>query len=346
MIHYAIDRGVNYLDIGIADSAQDSALQSLLKNISLILQDGYRQQVKYALTLPSRQIRSVDDCNIMLAQTLDYLQEDRIDFLLLGDIDRKIWPWLEGLGILPWAEKAMADGRIGRLGFSFHDDFQSLRTILDAYEKWALCQIRYSFMDIDHHPGIGGIQLAADHGLAVVVSQPLLTGRLVKNIPESVLPIWTDSGGASMATEWGLRWVWNHPQVSTVIVNMKRMSQLMESELAADRYSTQSLSVPEEVNISRVRDAYLKLRPVPCTGCRSCLPCPLNIDVPRIIELWNEAVMFEDPTIPRALYHLEQHHIGNCTECGTCSERCGMNIAIPERLKEAHKILDPETKSP
>jgi uncharacterized protein len=342
IIRYAIDRGVNYLDLGVANITQEPQHQPSAGYILQALKDGYRRHIMCSLTLPSRQVRSIKDCDLIFGRTIEWLQGEYIDFLVIGDLDRWIWPRLEELGILSWAEKLIENGQIGHLGFSFHDDYQSLRTIINAYDKWSLCQLRYSFMDIDHHPGLGGLQLAADHGLAVVASQPLLTGRLVKNIPESIIPIWRNAGGAAMAQEWALRWIWNHPQVSTLIVNMKNLTQLMEAELIADRYSAQRLSVQEEVTISQVRDAYMKLKPVSCTGCRSCMPCHLNIDVPRIFELWNEAVMFEDTGIPRAIYREEQHRIENCNACGKCTEKCGMNINIPERLKEARRILDPD----
>jgi uncharacterized protein len=346
MIRYAIERGVNYLDLGNADINQGSKRQSLLENVNRALKDGYRQQVKCALTIPARQIKSINDCDLMIQQTLKWLPEDRIDFLILGDLDQQNWSRLEGLGILPRMEKVKSDGYIGRFGFFFHDDFQSLRTILNSYDGWTLCQFRYSLMDIDHHPGIGGLQLAVDHGLAVIVSQPLLNERLIKNIPDSVIPVWTNAGGAWMAGEWGLRWVWNHPQVSTIIVNMKSMTHVMETESIADRYSANNLSINEEINISRVRDAYWRLRPVPCTTCHSCTPCPMDIDIPRIFELWNEAIIYNDSSIPKGQYYQEEHQIEKCTGCGTCTDKCGMKIAIPEKLKEAQQILTAVTNLP
>ncbi len=342
IIRYAIDRGVNYLDLGIADITPEPEKRPPASYLLQALKDGYRRHIMCALTLPSRQVHSLKDCDLLLGRAIEWLQGEYIDFLVLGDLDHRTWPEVEGIGILSWAEKQIANGQIGHLGFSFHDDYQTLRTIINAYNNWALCQLRYSFMDIDHHPGAGGLQLAANNGLAVVATQPLLTGRLVKNIPAAVIPMWRNAGGAAMAQEWALRWVWHHPQVSTLIVNMKYLTQLMEAELAADKYSAQSLSIQEEVTISQVREAYLKLRPVPCTGCRSCLPCHLNLEIPRIFELWNEAVMFEDAGIPRALYRQEHHRIENCDGCGKCSEKCGMQITIPARLIEARRILDPD----
>jgi len=38
------------------------------------------------------------------------------------------------------------------------------------------CQFQFSYMDVDHDPGISGIKFAAEKGLAVVVDGPLRAG--------------------------------------------------------------------------------------------------------------------------------------------------------------------------
>jgi predicted aldo/keto reductase-like oxidoreductase len=233
----------------------------------------------------------------------------------------------------------MSKDRYHYLGFSFHDDFQSLRNILNAYDNWTLCQFEYSFMDIEHHPGHGGLQLAAQKGLGVVVSSPLKQGRLTARLPDSVSQLMANAEVKRTATEWGLRWIWNHPEISTLIYDVGSMERLSEDLLIVDDAKTSSLNISEEILMSQVRDAYRTLRPVPCTTCRSCMPCPQKIDVPRIFELYNEAVMYGDPSIPSACFRSERHIINKCTDCGLCLQRCGMTILIPERLKDASKVL-------
>ncbi|MGD9117272.1 MAG: 4Fe-4S dicluster domain-containing protein [Dehalococcoidia bacterium] len=87
--------------------------------------------------------------------------------------------------------------------------------------------------------------------------------------------------------------------------------------------------------IGRVRDAYRQLRPIPCTACRGCMPCPQGIDVPRLFELYNDAVIYGDMETARAIYRREGHNIADCTQCGVCV--CGREIPILEWLEKLSK---------
>jgi predicted aldo/keto reductase-like oxidoreductase len=250
-------------------------------------------------------------------------------------LNRDSWPCLKELNVLAWAEKAMADGRIGKLGFSFHDHYQILRDILDDYNGWTLAQFQYSYMDADYQPGVSGLKYAAEEGLAVVAAEPLRGGRLTKEPPESVAEAWVTASQKRSLADWGLRWVWNHPEIAVAVSDMSTLAQLKENIAQADSAQADSLPVAEEVLISRVRDAYRELKPIPCTTCRGCMPCPQGIDVPRLFELYNDAVMYGDMETARAIYKMEKHDINSCDQCGLCV--CGRDIPILEWLEKLSK---------
>ena len=92
-------------------------------------------------------VNSPADFDRFLNEQLKRLQIDKIDFYLLHDLNKIRWPKLRDLGVLKWAEGAIADGRIGYFGFSFHDTYDVFQEIIDAYDNWTLCQIQYNYMD-------------------------------------------------------------------------------------------------------------------------------------------------------------------------------------------------------
>jgi predicted aldo/keto reductase-like oxidoreductase len=337
MLRGAIDSGVNYLDLPYVYDEQRR--EGIARCVGRALQDGYREKIKIAAGLPAPLIKSGRDVERFLDKQLKLLRTDRLDFFLIAALDRQTWPALPAADIFRRVEAAISAGRLSHLGFAFHDDFQTLRTIMDACDKWALAQFQYSFMDIDHHPGTGGIKYAGAKGLAVVITSPLKGGRLTRKIPETAAVIWGGNDLKRTPVEWSLRWAWNLPEVSTVVVDMSTIGQVKENVALAERVEPDSLTVPEELLVNRVRDAYLVLKPIPCTACRGCMPCPNDIDVPRIFELFNDAIMYRDNEIPRSIYRDEEHRIQDCDECGGCEKACGRHIAIIDQLKQARRLL-------
>jgi predicted aldo/keto reductase-like oxidoreductase len=69
------------------------------------------------------------------------------------------------------------------------------------------------------------------------------------------------------------------------------------------------------------------------------MPCGLGIDVPRIFEIYNDAVMYGDTATAREIYRREKHNLDDCTECGTCVNKCGMKIPITDWLKKVRPVL-------
>jgi uncharacterized protein len=337
MIRHGIDRGVNYVDLGLPwDMAGH---EPVVAAVRAALAEGYRQRAKVALTIPAHLISSPMDLDLYLDTQLEWLGSDSVDFCLLGRLHRDNWPELQRLGILDRLEKAREDGRIGGAGFSFHDQYQVLRSIVQAYDRWVLCSLQYSYMDVNHDPGASGIRYVADGGLAVVVTEPFRGGRLTKEPPEEVRQVWARSGRERSLAEWALRFVWNNSRISVVVSDMSSMVQLDENLSVADVAEADSLSIAEEVTISNARDAFRKRQLVPCPSCRPCMPCPVGIDVPRLFEIYNDAAMYDDIETARSLCAIEQIHPGDCTGCGICEGRCAKRLPIVDRLERARSFL-------
>jgi predicted aldo/keto reductase-like oxidoreductase len=129
MIHYAIDHGVNYLD-----SAYPYHRGNSERFLGRALQNGYRERVKLATKLPCWLVNTSDDFDRYLDEQLERLQTEAVDVYLLHGLDEERWHKMRELGVLSWAERAIASGRIHHLGFSFHDRYEVFQEIVDAYD--------------------------------------------------------------------------------------------------------------------------------------------------------------------------------------------------------------------
>jgi len=339
MIRYAIDHGVNYVDTAYPYHEGRGE-----PTVGRALQDGYRDKVKLATKLPSWLIDSSKAYDRYLNEQLERLQTDKIDFYLLHLMNRELWPRVRDLDVLRWAESAMADGRIGYLGFSFHDDFEVFKEIVDAYDNWTLCQIQYNYMDVEHQAGTRGLKYAAGKGLAVVIMEPLRGGRLSKEPPAQVAKLWASAPQKRTPAEWALQWVWNHPEPPVVLSGMSAMEHVVENVAIADRSGPGTLTADELGLIDQVREAYRQLSPVPCTSCGYCMPCSSGVEIRRIFELYNDAIMYDDLATAQRIYGVpmllrEEQRADQCTECGECVDACPQDIPIPEWLQKAHVLL-------
>jgi predicted aldo/keto reductase-like oxidoreductase len=336
MIRHAVDRGVNYVDTAYPYHEKMGEIV-----VGRALLDGYRQKVKLATKLPSWLVEKPDDFDRFLAEQLDKLQTDYIDFYLLHALNSTHWPKLRDLKVLDWAEKAITDGRIHHLGFSFHDEFEVFKNIVDAYDNWALCQVQYNFMDIAYQAGTRGLLYAADKGLAVVVMEPLRGGQLTHKVPKSVSELWKSAAVRRTPADWALQWIWNQAQVSVVLSGMTTMQQVVENLDSAERSDAGMLSEEELSLVEKVREEYRRLTPVPCTQCRYCLPCPNGVEIVDILNYYSDAVIYDNSGAPGFLYRNlpEEKQAHNCVECFECEEKCPQGIPISEYLKKAHELL-------
>jgi hypothetical protein len=338
MMRYAFDHGVNYVDsaYGYHQGNSEVVIGKALKN-------GYREKVKIATKIPSNEVHSYEDFDRCLNEELKRLQTDKIDFYLLHHLNRAAWPKFRDLGVLRWADSAIADGRIGYFGFSFHDTYDVFQEIIDSYDNWTLCQIQYNYMDEALNPGTRGLDYAHKKGLAVVIMEPIRGGRLTRP-PERVAKLWASAPIQRTPQEWALRWVWNHPEVTLALSGMSNMEQVVENVGYARYSQPNNLTTSDLELIGRVRDAYQSLGPVSCTACRYCMPCPNGVDIPHIFDLYNEAIIYNSPEKPRKYYSdtreiKEGQRADKCIKCKQCLEKCPQKIPIPDLLEKAHVFL-------
>jgi uncharacterized protein len=337
MVRHAIDNGVNYADTAYPYHGGQSEIV-----LGKALQDGYREKVKLATKLPVWMVESPADFDKLLNEQLQKLQTDHIDFYLFHSLNKSRWRdiVLEH-NLLAEAAKAIADGRIRHLGFSMHDDYATFEEIVNGTKLWSFCQIQYNYMDTENQAGTRGLKFAASKGLAVVIMEPLLGGRLV-DPPKDICALMDACSIRRSPAEWALQWLWNQPEVSVVLSGMSAMPQVEENLQFAHASRSGAFSDAEQELIAQVRKKYRTRTVIPCTKCSYCMPCPNGVNIPGNFDFFNYAHLFDDVAGGRFKYQAfltESQRSSSCIACGTCEELCPQKIEISEWMPKVTALL-------
>lgn len=336
MLRYAIENGVNYLDTAYVYHAGMSE-----PVIGKILSKGLRDKVNIATKLPAWRVNSRKDMDFYLNDQLKRLKTDHIDLYLLHGLERSFWEKMQELGALDFLDSAIKDGRIRYAGFSFHDDVSLFKEIVDAY-RWTFSQIQFNYMDEKYQAGTEGLKYAAKKGLGVVVMEPLRGGSLAGNMPQAITEIYDRAKVKRSPAEWGLRFVWDRPEVGVALSGMSTMDQVVENVRIADDAMPGTLSKVEKSLIAKARDAFRARIRVDCTSCGYCMPCPSGVNIPENFRHYNDASIYGDAERIKTIYNIfmdPEQKASKCQDCGECEEKCPQHLPIREKLKDAAKTL-------
>lgn len=347
IIRYGIDRGINYID-----TAWFYHLGESEKILGEILKDGYREKVKLVTKLPMILVRRTEDFERFLNQQMERLQTDFLDIYLFHSMNAGAFEKMKRLGLIEKMEEAQRQGRIGHIGFSFHDTQPVFREIIDYYD-WDMTQIQYNYMDTAIQATTDGLEYAHSKGIAVVVMEPVKGGTLA-NPPAEAVEVMDSASVQRTPVDWALQFIWNKPEVATVLSGMSNMQQVVENCDSADRSGINLLNREEIEVIDRLAEIYRKKILVPCTACEYCMPCPHGVNIPQNFAILN-TLSLEQSGIRRLQTRRKYRKlVGNpdqvnknnpdgnasiCTECGICVEKCPQEINIPVELEKVHAIL-------
>ena len=332
IIRHAIDSGVNYVDTAYVYSGGKK------NEIALghALRDGYREKVYVATKLPTWPIQTYEDMERILDESRENLGVETIDFYLVHALNRGSWHKVRDLGVTRFLDEAKKSGKIRYACFSFHDNYDAFEEIINAYD-WDMAQVQFNFMDIENQASLKGVRLAGEKKIPIVVMEGLLGGKLA-NAPDNVLALYDEFPVKRSPVEWAFRWLCDFPEIATVLSGVTSMEQCENNLEIFDRCEVGAMTDDEKDLIDRVRQAYRSRTKVGCTGCRYCMPCPNDVDIPGIFSIWNNKFLYNEKLQGNRDYARkirEEHDASKCLECGACEGVCPQHLGIIDLLKQA-----------
>ena len=254
--------GVNYFDTAYIYPGSEAALGEIVER------NGIRDRIRIATKLPQYLIKNRASIDKYFEEELARLRTDHVDYYLMHHLtDIQQWVRLKGAGILDWIAAKKQSGAIRNIGFSYHGNTDNFLKILADYD-WDFCQIQYNYVDETSQAGVAGLKAAAARGIPVVIMEPLRGGKLVGRLPEQAKKVIAGDPRGWSPAEWGLRWLWNQPEVTVVLSGMNSLEMVEENVRTASSACAGEFTAEDNALLDRVRQIIREKEKVGCTGCR------------------------------------------------------------------------------
>lgn len=336
IIDYAYKHGVNYYDTAYIYHGGDSEHfigQALSK---------YPRDTYYLVTkMPSFYIKQKGDAERIFAEQLERAGVDYFDFYLchgVNDTSVDVFTNTE-FNIIPFLEEMQRQGKIKYLGFSSHASCETLKAFA-SMRKWDIAQIQLNYYDWDKQKAGEQYEILKELGIPVVVMEPVRGGRLASLDEESNAILQEVNPDKSIAS-WAFRYLMPLDNLQTILSGMSTMEQIKDNIATFEEYNP--LSEKETAVLNKALANFQAKFTVPCTGCRYCSDCPLEFDIPTIMQRYNNYSIATDEGSKlgniKRIAALPGTKITECLSCGVCADRCPQNIDIPGIMSKVAEII-------
>ncbi len=333
MLRRAYELGINYFDtaVGYCNGNSQYTVGRAVKP--------FRDKILISTKLPLDMVNETDDFKRVLHQSLERIDTPYIDFYHFHGINKNAFDdKIVRLKLMDEARRAIDEGLIKHISFSFHDDPKNMRHIIDRGEIFSSVLMQYNLLDRSNEEALA---YAHEQGLGTVIMGPVAGGRLAapSALYEKLL------GKPSGSTpELALRFVLGNKNVSCALSGMTNIEMVEENCAIGD--DANPMTEEDFKKAAVMMEEIKKFSDLYCTGCNYCMPCPQGIDIPYIFNCYTYFNVYGLTDHARNMYsrvgraeHGQGKPVSECVSCRKCEKKCPQHIEISKRLREVHEKI-------
>lgn len=326
MVDRALAAGFNYFDTAYMYHGGESE-----EFVGEALSKVPREQYLLTTKLPIGMLETEADVERVFEDQLRKTRAGYFDIYLMHALGKDGWEKAKRLKVPEFFRQKLAEGKIRRMGFSFHDSPEVLQKIVSEFE-WDIAQIQLNFEDWDRGRAGEMYEILDKADIPVLVMEPLKGGALA-NLNENAREILKAHAPEAGIASWGLRYVGSLPKVQVLLSGMSSPEQMEENIRTFSPFKP--LDEAEKAVLTKAIEAFRQTGRIPCTGCRYCVPCPMGIDIPGNLALHNRVKMGEAVEVVKAEYDAQpaEAKADRCVNCHKCLMKCPQKLQIPVLLR-------------
>ena len=338
MVDEFLAAGGTYFDTAWAYGGSEEAIRQAL--VERYPRDSYTPASKNAAWLGSK---DAGEAKAQLDASLERSGVGYFDYYLLHNLGAGRTAFFDKWDMWEWALQKKREGKIRHLGFSFHDNAETLKSILEKRaddSEFIQLQINYADWEDGSVQSRRCWEVARSYDLPVVIMEPVKGGMLA-NPPEPVRQILRAAEPDRSPVEWALRFAMNTEGLIACLSGMSSLEQMRENLATLGRLSP--LSQTELDTLTAARQKLAELIAVPCTGCHYCMEdCPVSMPIANIMECLNRSALY-GPEKGKGGYGFatrEGTRASDCIQCGQCETACPQHIDIVNQLLTAAEMFE------
>lgn len=332
MIDYAMSRGINYFDTawGYHEGNSEIVVGKGLSKYS-------RDQFYLADKFPGYDLSNMPKVKEIFEKQLMKCRVEYFDFYLVHNVcELNVEQYLDpAYGIRDYLKEQVRNGRIRHLGFSCHGNYETYQKFMSVYgEDMEFCQLQLNWLDWKFQNAEDKVKDLRERNIPVWVMEPLRGGKLCRledryeKRLEKLRPDTT-------VTQWAFRFLQSLPEVGMVLSGMSSMEQMKQNIETWNK--DEPLNGEEWDALQQIAEEMTGADKVMCTACRYCTAhCPAGLDIPRLIELYNEHKFTDGGFIPiMGLMALDRDKRPKaCLHCHSCEKVCPQQIKISDVMQD------------
>lgn len=341
MVDTYLDAGFDYFDTAYMyhDNTSEYAVRDAL------VRRHPRDSFRLASKMPLMTIATAEDQERIFDEQLEKCGVDYFDYYMAHNYCQAFRGPCDELDTFGFLVRKKAEGKIGKIGFSFHDGPELLEEVLSNHPEVEFVQLQINYFDWDN-PSIQSrkcYEVARKHNVPIIIMEPVKGGALA-NVPDEVERMFASKEPGMSPASWALRFAASLEGVETVLSGMSTLEQVNDN-LSFMR-DLRKLDEGENRMVLEAADIIRSKVAIQCTACRYCMKsCPQDILIAEYFSLYN-AEKADPPKgfSIQSLYYqnLSKNHglASSCVECGNCETNCPQHLPVIDLLKNVADLFE------
>jgi len=326
LVRAALDLGINYFDTawGYMNGENERVVGKVMKT--------ERNRVFLTTKMPPK---TSDEIMKMMETSLERLQTDHVDLVLLHGVDSKQQLFDENFK--ETFNKLREKGMTRYVGVSTHSNNAEVLDAAVESKFWEAVLVGYNYMSPENVRI--SIEKARKAGLAIIAMKNLFNPIDIKTWNwEMIKDIRKDKSTKITSTQALIKWVLEDPNIDITIPGITSFEQLHENIAIMGM----DIRFGERSSLHRYSGDINNLQCRGVSGCTGCMTqCPKGVRINELNRCLKYAYSYKNMNLARENYRAlpRSLKIDICKDCTECIIKCVNGLNLNETITKARNLF-------